>query len=78
MTRAAQTEIRRLTRLHQGTELQLMLLADRSVLTAADEAKLQSLEQRKLQLQERIAWFEAILREHERDAHDEEELAAAE
>lgn len=65
MTRAAQTEIRRLTRLHQGTELQLMLLADRSVLTAADEAKLQSLEQRKLQLQERIAWFEAISSEHE-------------
>ena len=65
MTRAAQSEIRRLTRLHQGTELQLMLLADRSVLTPADEAKLQSLEQRKLQLQERIAWFEAILREHE-------------
>lgn len=65
MTRAAQTEIRRLARLHQGTELQLMLLADRSVLTPADEAQLQSLEQRKLQLQERIAWFEAILSEHE-------------
>jgi hypothetical protein len=65
MTRAAQTEIRRLTRLHQGTELQLMLLADRSVLTDADEATMQSLEQRKLQLQDRIAWFEAILREHE-------------
>jgi hypothetical protein len=65
MTRAAQTEIRRLTRLHQGTELQLMLLADRSVLTPADEAKLQSLEQSKRQLLERIAWFEAILLEHE-------------
>jgi hypothetical protein len=65
MTRAAQTEIRRLTRLHQGTELQLMLLADRSVLTPADEAKLHSLEQRKLQLQDRIAWFEEILREHD-------------
>jgi len=65
MTRAAQTEIRRLTRLHQGTELQLMLLADRSVLTPADEAQLLSLEQRKLQLQERIAWFEAILLEHD-------------
>jgi hypothetical protein len=65
MTRAAQTEIRRLTRLHQGTELQLMLLADRSVLTPADEAKLQSLEQRKRQLLERIAWFETILLEHE-------------
>lgn len=65
MTQAAQTEIRRLNRLHQGTELQLMLLANRSVLTPADEAQLQSLEQRKLQLQQRIAWFEAILSEHE-------------
>jgi hypothetical protein len=65
MTRAAQTEIRRLTRLHQGTELQIMLLADRSVLTPADEAQLRSLEQRKLQLQERIAWFEVISSEHE-------------
>jgi hypothetical protein len=65
MTRAAQTEIRRLTHLHQGTELQLMLLADRSVLTPSDEAQLRSLEQRKLQLQERIAWFEALLLEHE-------------
>lgn len=65
MTQAAQTEIRRLTRLHQGTELQLMLLADRSVLTAADEVLLESLERRKTQLEERIDWFEAILREHE-------------
>jgi len=65
MTRAAQTEIRRLTRLHQGTELELMLLTDRSVLTAADEAKLRGLEQRKLQIQDRIAWFEALLNDHE-------------
>ena len=65
MTRAAQTEIRRLTRLHQGTELELMLLTDRSVLTAADEAKLRGLEQRKLQIQDLIAWFEALLNDHE-------------
>ena len=65
MTRAAHTEIRRLTRLHQGTELSLMLLTERSFLTPADEAKLESLKQRKLQLQRRIAWFEAILREHD-------------
>ena len=77
MTQAAQTEIRRLMRLHQGTELQLMLLADRSVLTPADEAQLQSLEQRKLQLLERIAWFEAILSEHE-IAQKPDVIAAAE
>lgn len=68
MTRAAHTEIRRLTRLHQGTELELMLLTDRSVLTAADEAKLRHLEQRKRQLQERIAWFEAVLHDHQVEA----------
>jgi len=65
MTRAVQTEIRRLKRLHQSTELELMLLTDRSVLTAADEAQLLALEQRKAQLAERIAWFESMLREHE-------------
>jgi len=68
MIQAAHIEIRRLTRLHQGTELQLMLLTERSFLTASDEAKVLDLKQRKLQLQERIAWFEAILREHDTDA----------
>jgi hypothetical protein len=65
MIQAAHTEIRRLTRLHQSTELQLMLLTERSVLTSTEEAKVRDLRQRKLQLNERIAWFEAILREHE-------------
>jgi hypothetical protein len=65
MTRAAHTEIRRLTHLHRGTELQLMLLTERSQLTVAEEAKVSDLKQRKRQLRDRIAWFEAILREHE-------------
>jgi hypothetical protein len=65
MTRAAHTEIRRLTRLHQGTELQLMLLTERSHLTPTEQAKLRDLKQRKHQLQDRIAWFEAIVREHD-------------
>jgi hypothetical protein len=70
MTRAAHHEIRRLTRLHEGTELELMLLTDRTFLTAAERAKVNDLERRKLQLQERIAWFEAILYEHEQRAND--------
>lgn len=65
MTRAAQFEIRRLTRLQQGTELSLMLLTERGRLTSADEMQLRALEQRRRQLADRIAWFEAIVREHE-------------
>ena len=65
MTRAAQCEIRRLTRLQQGTELSLMLLTERGRMTAADEAQLRALEQRHRQLADRIAWFEAIAREHD-------------
>lgn len=65
MIQAAHIEIRRLTRLHQSTELQLMLLTERSFLTASDEARVLDLKQRLHQLQERIAWFEAILREHD-------------
>ena len=65
MTRAAHSEIRRLMRLQQGTELSLMLLTERGSLSAADEAQLRALEQRQRQLAERIAWFEAIVREHD-------------
>lgn len=68
MTRAAHTEIRRLTRLHEGTELQLMIITERLHLTAADQAKVRELKQRQAQLRERIAWFEAILSEHEATA----------
>lgn len=70
MTRAAQCEIRRLTRLQQGTELSLMLLTERGRLTPADEVQLRSLEQRRRQLADRIAWFEAIAREHDMAAAD--------
>jgi hypothetical protein len=65
MTRAAHCEIRRLTRLQQGTELSLMLLTERGRQSAADEVQLRALEQRRRQLADRIAWFEAIVREHE-------------
>ena len=68
MTRAAHIEIRRLTRMHDGTELEMMILTDRTFLSVAERAKLRDLERRKQQLQERIAWFEAILREHEDQA----------
>lgn len=68
MTRAAHLEIRRLTRLHEGTELELMILTDRTFLSVAERAKVRDLERRKQQLQERIAWFEAVLREHEDSA----------
>jgi hypothetical protein len=65
MTRAAESEIRRLTRLQQGTELSLMLLSERSRLSASDASQLLALEQRRRQLADRIAWFEAVLREHD-------------
>jgi hypothetical protein len=65
MTRAADTEIRRLTRLYEGAELQLILITERLDLTAGDEAKVRDLKQRQTQLRERIAWFEAILSEHD-------------
>jgi hypothetical protein len=65
MIQAAHSEIQRLTHLHDGTELQLMLLTEQSRLTPAEESKVLELRQRKLQLRDRIAWFEAILREHD-------------
>jgi hypothetical protein len=65
MTRAAHEEIRRLSRLMQGAELQLMLLSEHRHITAADEEKVRELEQRQRQLLDRIAWFEDILREHD-------------
>jgi len=78
MIQAAHNEIRRLTRLHQGTELQLMLLTERSHLTLDDESKLRELEQRMRQLQGRIEWFESILREHGPVASDAAATDAAE
>lgn len=78
MTRAAQCEIRRLNRLQQGTELSLMLLTERGRMSAADEVQLRALEQRRRQLADRIAWFEAIAREHDTlaEAMTTEDIAA--
>lgn len=64
MTQAA-NEIQRLRRLHQGAELELQLLTHRSYLTPAEQARRVELKKRKLQLKDRMAWFESILREHD-------------
>lgn len=64
MTQAA-NEIQRLRRLHQGAELELQLLTHRSYLTPAEQTRRLELKKRKLQLKDRLAWFESILREHE-------------
>lgn len=58
------TEINRLERLHQGAELELLLLAARGALSPSEERQLSELERRKEQLQGRIAWFQSILEEH--------------
>lgn len=65
MSHAARSEIQRLTRLHQGADLELLLLVGRSYLTPAQEVQLRELKKRKLQLKDRIAWFESILCEHQ-------------
>jgi hypothetical protein len=65
MTQVAHDEIRRLQRLHQGAELQLALLMRQQRFTAAQQLEIRELKKRKLQLKDRIAWFESILREHE-------------
>jgi hypothetical protein len=64
MRDGADTEIRRLERLHQGAELELLLLASRASLSPSEALLVREIEQRKEQLQGRIAWFESILREH--------------
>jgi hypothetical protein len=64
MRDGADTEIRRLERLHQGAELELLLLASRGALTPSERQLVSELEQRKQQLQGRIAWFASILEEH--------------
>jgi uncharacterized protein YdcH (DUF465 family) len=65
MTQAAHDEIRRLQRLHQGAELQLALLLKNRRGTPEQQLEIRELKKRKLQLKDRIAWFESILREHE-------------
>jgi len=63
MTQAA-NEIQRLRRLYQGADLELQLLTHRGYLTTAEQTRRRELRRRKLQLEDRMAWFEAILREH--------------
>jgi len=58
------TEICRLERLHQGAELELLLITARGALSPSEERQLGELERRKEQLQGRIAWFQSILEEH--------------
>jgi hypothetical protein len=64
MTRAAHAEIQRLRQLHQGSELQLEFISTRSSPSPRQLNEIRELEERKLQLENRIAWFESILREH--------------
>jgi len=68
MVRAANTEIQRLRRLHQGTDLELLLLTGRPYLTPREEVEVRELKKRKLQLKDRIQWLESISREHEASA----------
>ena len=64
MRDGAYTEIRRLELLHQSAELELLLLAARGALSPHEERQLGEIEQRKQQLEGRIAWFQSILEEH--------------
>jgi uncharacterized protein YdcH (DUF465 family) len=58
------SEIQRLTRLHQEVELELLVLRARRFPTPAEQIELLALKKRKLRLKDRIAWFQAILDEH--------------
>jgi DNA-binding transcriptional regulator GbsR (MarR family) len=59
------TEIQRLKRLHQGAELELSVLMNRSYLTPQEELEAHNLEKLSQRLKDRIAWVESVLREHE-------------
>lgn len=76
MRDVANTEIRRLERLHQGTELELLLLMARRELNPRQEALLRELEQRKRQLERRIAWFASLLSEDDNTAFEPADLSA--
>jgi hypothetical protein len=68
MAQAARNEIQRLKHLHQGAEIQLILLRARTYPSAAEQTEMRELKKRKLQLKDRIAWFESIQREHDNQA----------
>jgi hypothetical protein len=65
MSDVVHTEIQRLRRLHERAELELSLLRRRPRWTPDEEREVLALKRLKLRLKDRMAWVEAILREHE-------------
>jgi uncharacterized protein YdcH (DUF465 family) len=65
MSQAVHSEIQRLKQLHQRAELELAVLSERRRWTPDEEREVLALKRLKLRLKDRMAWVEAILREHE-------------
>lgn len=65
MPSSAHTEIQRLRTLHQRADLELEVLRKRPRWTSDEEREVLALKRLKLRLKDRMAWVEAILREHE-------------
>jgi hypothetical protein len=65
MSHAVHSEIQRLKQLHQRAELELAVLSERRRWTPDEEREVLALKRLKLKLKDRMAWVEAILREHE-------------
>ena len=65
MPSVAHSEIQRLRALHERADLELALLHERPRWTADEEREVLALKRLKLRLKDRMAWVEAVLREHE-------------